>query len=197
MLKNIGKEYLTTVIRRLKYYKDLADKTFEQLEEKDLYWQPSSESNSIAIIIQHTAGNMLSRWTNFLTEDGEKEWRNRDDEFESHSHSFQQLMEIWNKGWDCFLSALESLQTDDLIKPVHIRKEELTVTDAIIRQLAHYPYHVGQIVYIGRMIKNESWKNLSIPRGTSQQYNQSMEMKDPAKKYKLAIPFFFSGFKKI
>jgi len=95
---NLAEEFVTAAIRRIKYYKKLAEKTFEQLQEKDLHWQPATESNSIAIIIQHMAGNMLSRWTNFLNEDGEKEWRNRDDEFEIHSYSFQQLLELWNKG---------------------------------------------------------------------------------------------------
>lgn len=180
---NFGEEYLSTTIRRLKYYKELGEKTFAQLEEKDLHWQPSTESNSIAVIIQHLSGNMLSRWTNFLTEDGEKTWRARDDEFEIHNFSKKQLVESWDKGWTCFLNALASLTADDLSKKVLIRNEELTVIDAINRQLAHYPYHIGQIVYIGRIIRNEEWKNLSIPKGTSQQYNTSNDLKDPAKKF--------------
>jgi len=180
---NIGEEYLITTIKRLKYYKLLGDQTFEQLEEKDFHWQPSSVSNSIAVVIQHIVGNMLSRWTNFLTEDGEKEWRQRDDEFEVHNYSKQQLIDLWNKGWKCFLDTLESLSANDLLKTIYVRKESLTAIDAINRQLAHYPYHIGQIVYIGRMIKNENWKNLSIPKGTSQLYNQSAGVKDPAKNF--------------
>jgi hypothetical protein len=142
---SLGKEFLQTSIRRIKYYKNLADKTFEQLTDKDFHYQYNEESNSIAVIIQHMSGNMLSRWTNFLTEDGEKEWRQRDDEFAIHDYNKQQLLEIWEKGWKCYLDALESLKEDDLLKIVRIRNEELTVTDAINRQLAHYPYHVGQI----------------------------------------------------
>jgi Protein of unknown function (DUF1572) len=180
---NLAEEYLSTVIRRLKYYKELGEKTFEQLGEKDFHWQPSSESNSIAVIIQHVSGNMLSRWTNFLTEDGEKEWRQRDDEFDVHDYSRQQLMEIWQKGWDCLFDALSSLKEDDLVKTIYIRKEPLSAVDAINRQLAHYPYHIGQILYIGRMIKNEAWKNLSIPKGTSRQYDKGGQIKDPAKKF--------------
>jgi hypothetical protein len=180
---NLAEDYISTVTKRVKYYKELGEKTFEQLEEKDFHWQPTSESNSIAVIIQHMAGNMLSRWTNFLTDDGEKDWRDRDDEFETHSYSKKQLTDIWNKGWDCFLNALSSLKEDDLEKTIYIRKEALTVVDAINRQIAHYPYHVGQIVFIGRMLKNEQWKNLSIPKGNSKQYNQSNETKDPAKKW--------------
>jgi len=95
----LGKEYLSTVIKRLKYYKDIGEKTFEQLEEKDLHYLPTSESNSIAVIVQHLGGNMLSRFTNFLTEDGEKEWRQRDDEFEIHNYTKKQVIDLWNKGW--------------------------------------------------------------------------------------------------
>jgi uncharacterized damage-inducible protein DinB len=182
-MKNPGAEYLSTTIKRLKYYKDLGEKTFVQLEEKDFHWQPSSESNSIAVIIQHMAGNMLSRWTNFLTEDGEKEWRQRDDEFEVHSYSKDQLIETWNKGWKCFLDTLDALSADDLLKTIYIRKESMSAIDAITRQIAHYSYHIGQIVYIGRIIKNENWKSLSIPKDRSQQYNQSSGIKDPAKKF--------------
>ncbi len=182
-MSSIGQEFLNTAIRRVKYYKDLADKTFAQLAEEDLHFRPSAESNSIAIIIRHMAGNMLSRWTNFLTEDGEKEWRQRDDEFEVHDLSKQQLFEFWEKGWSCFLNAIEPLQDDDLLKTIYIRNEPLTVIDAINRQLAHYPYHVGQIVYLGKMLKNENWKSLSIPKGHSAQYNKGEDIKDPAKKF--------------
>lgn len=182
-MNSIGKEFLQTAIRRLKSYKDLADKTFDQLQEADFHFQPNEESNSIAIIIQHMAGNMMSRWTNFLTEDGEKEWRQRDEEFAQLNLSRKQLVELWEKGWSCFLTTLESLQEKDLLKTVYIRKEPLTVIDAINRQMTHYPSHVGQIIYIGRIIKNKEWKSLSIPKGQSQQYNESSAIKDPAKKF--------------
>jgi hypothetical protein len=182
-MSTVGKEYLQTVIRRVKYYKELADKTFEQLNDADFHFQYNEESNSIAVVIQHMTGNMLSRWTNFLTEDGEKEWRERDDEFSVHDYGKKQLLEIWEKGWNCFIGALESLQEDDLLKTITIRQEKLSAIDAINRQLAHYPYHIGQIVYIGRMIKDHDWKNLSIPKGHSQQYNKSDAVKDPAKKF--------------
>ena len=178
-----GKEFLQTAIRRLKYYKDLGDKTFEQLNEWDFHYQPNDESNSIAVIIQHMAGNMLSRWTNFLTEDGEKEWRQRDDEFEVHTYNKQQLLELWEKGWACFFTAVEALKKKDLKKTVTIRNEPLTVIDAINRQLAHYPYHVGQLIFLAKIIKNKSWTNLSIPKGDSQVYNSAADVKDPAKKY--------------
>ena len=176
-------EFVSASIKRMKYYKELGEKTFDQLNNNEFHFQPSSESNSIAVMIQHIAGNMLSRFTNFLTEDGEKEWRNRDDEFEVHDYTKQQLIDLWNKGWKCFFDAVGSLNENDLVKTITIRGEELSATDAIIRQLAHYPYHIGQIVYVGRLIKNENWKNLSIPKGASQAYNQSAGIKDPAKKY--------------
>lgn len=180
---NLEKEFLETSVRRMKYYKELGEKTFDQLNDDDFHFQPTTESNSIAVMIQHLAGNMVSRFTNFLTEDGEKIWRNRDDEFEIHSYSKIQLIDFWNKGWKCFFDAIQSLNENDLMKQISIRNEKLSAADAIIRQLAHYPYHIGQIIYAGRMIKNETWKNLSIPKGTSQAYNQSTGIKDPAKKF--------------
>ena len=184
MENSLGKAYLETIIKRFLYYKDLGEKTFDQLNgDAEFHFMPNEESNSIAIIIQHMAGNMISRFTNFLTEDGEKPWRERDEEFEIHSYSKQQCIEIWNKGWDCFLQTLKSLTPEDLMKTIYIRAEPLLVCDAINRQLAHYPYHIGKIVFIGKMIRDKKWKSLSIPKGNSRQYNQSSELKDPAKKY--------------
>jgi len=183
-IMNTGSEFLKTSIARLKYYKDLSEKAFAQLSEEDFHYQPNSESNSIAVIIQHMSGNMLSRWTNFLSEDGEKEWRTRDDEFEEHIYNKQQLMKIWEDGWKCFLDALEGLKENDLVKNVMIRNEPLSVIDAIIRQVAHYTYHIGQIIYIGKILRDKDWKSLSIPRNHSAQYNKSDSIKDPAKKFK-------------
>lgn len=183
MTTSIGKEFLQTAIRRLRYYKDLGDKTFAQLNDEQLNYLPNATSNSIAVIVQHMAGNMLSRWTHFLTEDGEKAWRQRDDEFEVHSYDKQQIIELWEKGWACFLNTLNSLTEQDLLKNVTIRQEPLTVLDAINRQLAHYPHHIGQIIYIGKIVKDNNWKNLSIPKGDSAQYNNSPSIKDPAKKF--------------
>jgi hypothetical protein len=167
--------FLESVIKRFKEYKALGDKTFEQLNEADMLFQSNEASNSIAVIIQHLHGNMLSRWTGFLTEDGEKEWRNRDEEFEAHNFSKQQLLDRWNEGWKVFLDALESLKEEDLLKTITIRTQPLTVVDAINRQMGHYGYHVGQIVYIAKWIKSNEWKSLSIPKGTSQQFNRDMQ----------------------
>jgi len=173
-METIGSVFIETAIKRLFYYKDLGDKTFAQLQEADFYYQPNEASNSIAVIIQHMSGNMLSRWTNFLTEDGEKEWRNRDVEFETHAYTKEILLETWEKGWQCVSHAWSGLQESDLLKQITIRTEKLSVIDAINRQLAHYPYHVGQIVFLGREIKNLQWKSLSIPKGDSAVYNQRM-----------------------
>ena len=172
-----GNFFLQSAIKWLSYYKELGDKTFEQLNEGDFYFHPNAESNSIAIIIQHVAGNMLSRWADFLTADGEKEWRNRDAEFEEQHLTKQQLVELWQKGWDCCLNTLKSLTEDDLMKTIYIRSVGLLAVDAVNRQLAHYSYHVGQIIYLAKIIKNDDWQNLSIAKGHSAQYNHQMNTK--------------------
>lgn len=182
-MKNLESEYLQTVIRRLRYYKDLGEKTFDQLSEAEFHYKPNDASNSIAVIIQHLSGNMLSRFTNFLTEDGEKPWRERDAEFTDQHLNREELLALWQKGWDCFLQTLENLQPGDLLKTITIRNEQLSAIDAINRQFAHYPSHIGQIIYLGRVIRGEQWKNLSIPVGNSKQYNEQEGVKDPAKKF--------------
>jgi hypothetical protein len=174
MSSSIGNIFLESAVKRLAYYKELGDKTFTSLTDADFHYQPNEESNSIAIIIQHMSGNMLSRWTDFLTSDGEKEWRNRDQEFGIINATKGQLITQWEKGWTVCLDAISSLTEADLLKTIYIRNEGLSVIDAINRQLAHYPYHVGQIIYIAKMIKNKNWQSLSIPRNASQQFNDTM-----------------------
>ncbi|WP_313385431.1 DUF1572 family protein [Chishuiella sp.] len=164
-------EYINGVIRQFEYYKNLGDKTFNQLSDNDFFWKYNDYSNSIAIIINHLAGNMLSRWTDFLNTDGEKEWRNRDNEFNDIITDKTALINRWNEGWNCLLSTLKSLKESDLNKVIYIRNEAHTITEAINRQLAHYPYHIGQIVFIGKMLTNNSWQSLSIPKGSSKEYN--------------------------
>jgi Protein of unknown function (DUF1572) len=176
-MENIAGEFLQKSIKRFHAYKDLGDKTFAQLNDTDFYFQPNEASNSIAVIIRHMSGNMLSRWTNFLTEDGEKEWRNRDAEFEAQHHTREHLIDLWERGWSCMFDALASLTGEDLLKTIYIRQEGQSVIDAIQRQLAHYSYHVGQIVYLGRFIKDRQWQSLSIPKGQSETYNQNMKAK--------------------
>ncbi len=174
---NTRTDFLQSAVKRLAYYKELGEKTFAQLTDAELNHQPNEASNSIAIIIRHMAGNMLSRMTDFLTSDGEKEWRNRDSEFEEQRMSRQELMAYWEKGWNCCLGAISSLKEEDLLKTIRIRNEGMSVIDAINRQLAHYPYHVGQIVYIGRLVRDKDWQNLSIPKGQSEQFNKEMNAK--------------------
>jgi hypothetical protein len=164
-------------VKRFEYYKSLGDKAFGQLTDEHMFWQYNDESNSIAVIVKHLAGNMLSRWTNFLTEDGEKSWRNRDGEFVNTFTTKEQVLDFWEKGWECFFDALEKINDDNLYSTTYIRGEAHPVIDAVLRQLAHYPYHIGQIVYIAKMIKNEDWNTLSIARNRSQEFNTEMKSK--------------------
>ncbi len=163
--------YLASSKKQFEYYKLLGEKTFEQTPEQKLFWQYNTESNSIATIVKHLSGNMLSRWTDFLTTDGEKPWRNREGEFENDINTKNEMILQWNAGWACLFDALEKLTEEDLEKNVYIRNMGQTVQNAINRQLAHYPYHIGQIVFIGKMVQNNNWSSLSIPKGGSVKYN--------------------------
>lgn len=165
--------YLSGIIKQFRYYKSLGDKTFEQLTFEDMNFQYNENCNSISIIVKHMAGNMFSRWTNFLTEDGEKSWRKRDQEFQATFTSKEELLLEWEKGWKCLFDSINPLADADLGKIVHIRNEGHTIAEAIFRQLGHYSYHVGQIVYIAKMIKGKEWVSLSIPKGASIAYNQN------------------------
>ncbi|WP_419871445.1 DUF1572 domain-containing protein [Candidatus Pristimantibacillus sp. PTI5] len=171
---NIGTEYLKIVIERFKSVKSLGDKTINQLSEEEIYWTYNDESNSVAIIIKHLSGNMVSRWTDFLTSDGEKEYRNRDEEFLDAISSKSELTVVWEKGWQTLIDTLTDLSEQDLLKNIYIRGEAHLVLEAIERQMAHYSYHVGQIVYIGKQVKNNGWESLSIPKGKSEEYLKRM-----------------------
>ena len=164
-------DYLSSVLKQFTYYKQLADKTVEQVPEEKLFWQFNPESNSMATVMKHLAGNMLSRWTDFLTTDGEKDFRKRDAEFLNDMPDKQAVLEYWEKGWTCLFQALEGLNEEHLQQIVYIRNMGHTVVEAINRQLAHYAYHVGQMVFLGKIIQDEAWDSLSIPRGKSDQYN--------------------------
>ncbi|MNX36787.1 hypothetical protein D3C86_670830 [compost metagenome] len=163
--------YLESVKKQFLYYKTLGEKAIEQLEPEQLFISLNEDTNSIATIAKHLSGNMLSRWTDFLTTDGEKEWRHRDAEFENDLETKEEMMAVWNKGWNCFLSTLDSLKPEQLSEIIYIRNEGHTVIEAINRQLAHYPYHVGQIVFYAKMLKNSNWESLSIPKNKSGSYN--------------------------
>ncbi|MBK5285140.1 MAG: DUF1572 family protein [Bacteroidia bacterium] len=169
-MTDIGKEFLAESIKSFHGLKLNAEKAIAQLSNQAMHFCPGTESNSIVIIMKHLSGNMISRWTDFMTTDGEKLNRNRDAEFIDDLSSREQLMESWNSGWSCLFRSLENVKEEDLMKPVYIRNEAHTVIRAIQRQLSHYAYHCGQIVYLAKMIRNEKWETLSIPRGESEKY---------------------------
>lgn len=175
--------YLTSIIKQFEYYKSLGDKTFETLAFEEMQKEFAEDSNSISIIVKHLVGNMLSRWTNFLTEDGEKVWRQRDMEFESTYTSKDALITDWNKGWDCLFDTVKPLTENNLEQIIYIRNQGHTVTEAINRQLAHYAYHVGQIVFLGKLLRGKNWQSLSIPKGNSSNYNKEKFSKDKSRKH--------------
>ncbi|WP_295655544.1 DUF1572 family protein [uncultured Mucilaginibacter sp.] len=170
-MQSIGENYLLNSKKLFAYYKSLGDKAIERTSEDDLHWQYNAQSNSMAAIIKHMAGNSLSRWTDFLTTDGEKPWRNRDNEFEDEHLSKAKLIAYWNKGWQCLFDAIDPLTHNDLLKTIYIRGEAHTVIEAINRQLAHLTMHVGQIVFIAKMIAGDDWVSLTIPKGKSKEFN--------------------------
>lgn len=165
--------YLQSVKKQFAYYKSVGEKTFDQLEDADLFWQYNEASNSIAIIVNHLWGNMKSRWTDFLTTDGEKEWRERDLEFEPIIKTKEELLTKWNAGWECLFQALDTVNEENIDNEIYIRNQAHSIVEAINRQFAHYSYHIGQIVYIGRMIKGDDWKSLTIPKGKSANFNNA------------------------
>jgi len=177
-MSTMAEDYLLSVRKQFEYYKMLGDKAMAQVtEEEHLFWQPNAESNSIAVIVKHLSGNMVSRWTDFLTTDGEKANRDRDGEFVGTEMNREEVLALWEFGWKVFLDTLNSLIPDDLTKIIYIRNQGHTVIEAINRQLAHYPYHVGQIVYLARMV-SQDWKSLSIPRNASADYNKDKFAQD-------------------
>jgi hypothetical protein len=166
------KEYLENIRKQFESYKEVADKTLMQLTEEDLYWKYNEESNDIACIIVHVSENMLSRWTDFFESDGEKEWRDRENEFTTQNLSYSELIEKWEKGWNCLFNALSTLDESNFDRPILIRNKKVKLIESITRQIAHYPYHIGQIAFIGKMILNEKWNSPSIPKGKSNEYIQ-------------------------
>lgn len=171
---SIEQTYLNVILKRFKSMKELGDKTLCQLNNEQLHWAFNEESNSIAVIVKHVAGNMISRWTDFLTTDGEKATRNRDDEFTDSLQTIEEVITIWEQGWQVCLDALQGLTEVDLQRVVTIRGEQHSVIDAIERQMVHYSQHVGQIVYIAKQVKGSEWQTLSVPKGQSQAFTESM-----------------------
>lgn len=163
--------YIEDSIHLLRYYKQLAERAIAQATDSQLVQQLDQDSNSIAILMQHMAGNMKSRWTNFLSEDGEKPWRNRDSEFEQPPATRDALLQMWEEGWGCFFHALEPLTEADMSRTVHIRNEPHSVMQAINRQIAHYSYHCGQIILLAKHFQHATWASLTVPKGKSEEFN--------------------------
>jgi hypothetical protein len=169
----ISVEFMSATINAIQANKRLADRAVEQVPDDKLHVALDNYTNSIAVIMKHIAGNLISRWTDFLTMDGEKPWRNRDDEFVDSFRSRAELLEFWERGWACLLETLKSLKPEDLGKTVSIRGEPHSVPLALERSLGHTCYHIGQIVQLARIHAGEQWKTLTIPRGGSAQFNKS------------------------
>lgn len=183
----VSEDFLRSANRQFLYYKTLGEKAIDQLEPEQLFVSLNEDTNSIATIVKHLHGNMLSRWTDFLTTDGEKEWRNRDGEFDASTELSNQtkehVLKQWNQGWECLFNTLNSLKPEDLSKIIYIRNEGHTVLEAINRQLAHYPYHIGQMVFYAKILKKSEWTSLSIPKNKSNDYNADKFSKDKSKKH--------------
>ncbi len=174
--------YLENIRKLFRYYKSMGDQSLERLTEEEIHFRFEENSNNAAQIAKHMAGNMLSRWTDFLNSDGEKEWRNRENEFVDDFKTKADLMEYWEKGWNAVFTAIDPLQVEDLEKVAYIRNEGHSVLEAINRQLGHYSYHVGQLVVISKAIKGKNWQSLSIPKGQSKAFNQEKFQQDKSRK---------------
>lgn len=172
MPKSNDEIFLESAVKLFHYYKKLGEGAMAQLNDEEVLRKPNDASNSIAFIVHHLSGNMLSRWTNFLTTDGEKPWRNREAEFDESYVDKQAMMKAWEEGWSCLFSALNSIKPEDLSTIIYIRNEGQPVLEAIQRQLAHYPHHIGQILYQAKVIKGNDFKSLSIPKGNSATFNK-------------------------
>jgi hypothetical protein len=166
--------YLEDALGVFHYYKRLAEGAMSQVTDEQLYVSLDPEMNSIAVIVKHMSGNMGSRWSDFLNSDGEKPGRNRDEEFSLPPEGRAALMRLWDCGWETLFSALEPLTEADLARTVTIRSEPHSVMQTINRQLAHYPYHCGQIVFLAKHLQHENWRSLSVPRGVSQEFNRKV-----------------------
>ena len=176
MNEPLGRHYLDDAITTFRAYKKLAEKALDQLRDEEYFIAIDDEANSIAVIMKHLAGNMLSRWTDFLTTDGEKPERNRDMEFVIEPQTSKaDVMAYWEKGWRRTFETVEGLQPEDLMRTVLIRGEPHTVVQALNRQLAHYPHHIGQIVFLAKHFRSSDWKSLSIPKNKSAELNRYLE----------------------
>src|SRR5271170_2094950 len=164
--------YVEDSLSIFRYYKKLAERAMEQVSDEQLFATLDEGMNSIAVIVKHMSGNMQSRWTDFLTSDGEKPGRDRDAEFSDPPGTRAALLQLWEDGWQCVLGTIESLSDADLGRTITIRGEAHSVMQAINRQVAHYSYHCGQIVFLAKHLRHDRWQNLSVPRGKSEEFNR-------------------------
>jgi len=171
-MNNVIKNYHSDAVESFRNYKRLAERAIEQIDDKEFFAVIDAESNSVAVIVKHIAGNLHSRWRDFLTSDGEKQDRNRDTEFEMTGDSREGLMQFWETGWQTLFDNIEPLTADDFSKTITIRGQSHTVVEAINRQLTHYAYHIGEIVFLAKHLKSTDWKTLSVPRNKSAEFNQ-------------------------
>ncbi len=176
--QSITQLYLDDIRASFRAYKKLAEKALAQIKDEEYFVTLDEESNSVAVIMKHMAGNMISRWTDFLTSDGEKPDRNRDQEFViAEGTTKDEVFTYWEQGWNCLLNTVESLQPADLDKKIFIRGKAHSVVQAINRQMTHYAYHIGQIVYLAKHIRSSEWKSLSVPRNSSASFNEYLKNK--------------------
>ena len=176
-MTNLEKEYLSIVIQQFRHYKERAEKAIKQLSEEELHWKPNEASNNIAIIIKHLSGNMHSRWVDFLMTDGEKIYRHRDTEFADDLQAKTEIIRSWENGWALLFTTIENLKESDLHKTVTLRQQPISVLQAIQTEVAHISYHLGQILYIGKQIKDNDWIILSIPKNGSKEFNEMVAEK--------------------
>ena len=195
MTEQIIKNYHSDAIDSFRSYKKMAERAIEQIGDEDFFALIDPESNSVALIVKHIAGNLHSRWRDFLTSDGEKPDRNRDTEFELIGDSRESVMKFWETGWQTLFDAIEPLTVEDFSRTVPIRGEPHTVAEALNRQMTHYAYHVGQVVLLAKHFKSSDWKTLSVPKNRSAQFNQFLAEKQAAGETmtnRLEAPFEFS-----
>jgi len=176
-MKEIIKNYHSDAVKSFRNYKKMAERAIGQISDEEFFALIDAEANSIAVIVKHIAGNALSRWTDFLTSDGEKDFRNRDIEFELIDDTRESLMEFWERGWLALIDNLEPLTVDDFSRTITIRGEPHTIVEAVNRQMTHYAYHIGQIVLLAKHFKSAEWKTLSVPKNKSAEFNQFLAEK--------------------
>ena len=188
MNDQLAQHYLANALKTFRDYKKLAERAFAQISDEDFFRTLNEESNSIAVNMKHLAGNMLSRWSDFLTTDGEKPERDRDIEFVMLPGTTKdEMVAYWEQGWKCVFDAVEPLKPEDLMRTIRIRGRDHTVVQAINRQLAHYAYHVGQIVYLAKHFKSNDWQSLSVPRNKSAEFIEYLKThqgaRDPQERF--------------